>query len=81
MRLRPTDTPRPIDPMLPEVQTAIDRIKSELMQVEHEFPTWTPCQVLREAKRRCAGAMVAAADAIEELDRRRRMAQRNGASQ
>lgn len=63
--MRPTDTLPKLDPTMPEVQTAITRIKMQVQHVEREFPDWTSQQVLREARRRCAAQMVAVAEQQE----------------
>jgi hypothetical protein len=73
--MHPTDPLPAIDPDLPEWQQALARIQIELMLVRRECPDLPPRAQLQEARRRCAKAMVAAADALE-LDARRRWAQR-----
>jgi len=65
MRLRQTDRPPTLDPTVPEVQAALDQIRIELAAVQREHPEMTPRQQLQEARRRCAGAMVAVVDVIE----------------
>ena len=73
--------PQPtLDPMVPEVEDAVLRIALELQQVRQDHPNWTPRQQLQEARRRSASSMVAAIDAIEELDRTRKRAEGRRAS-
>ena len=58
--------------MIPGVAIAITQITRQLELVRQEQPTWRNNECLREAKRRCAPAMVAACDAIEAKQARRR---------
>jgi hypothetical protein len=55
----------PIDPHLPIVRQAVERVKFELMLVQAEHPDMTEREALREARRRCSKAMCAAAEALE----------------
>jgi hypothetical protein len=66
------DPPPALDPIVPEVQAAVDRIRIELQLVKLEQPSWTPFEQLREARRRCAKAMVDAVDGCEGRCARRR---------
>lgn len=72
-----TDPLPNVDPTAPAIRAAIRAIKSHYWLLRQEQPTWTPHEVLREAKRRSEREMIGAADAIEALDARR---QRVGAA-
>jgi len=63
--MHPTDPPPTIDPDLPAFRQALTLIRLELALVRNEHPEMTPHQQFAEARRRCAKAMVAAADAVE----------------
>ena len=62
------------------VENAVLRIALELQQVRQEHPDWTPRQLLQEARRRSASSMLAAVDAIEDLDRVQKRAESRRAS-
>jgi hypothetical protein len=64
-----TDPPPMLDQSLPEVRRAIELVRLELAMVRIECPGLTERQALREARRRCAGAMVSAANALDESER------------
>jgi hypothetical protein len=53
-----------IDPNLPIVRQVVERVELELMLVRLEQPGLTPDQALGEARRRSAGALRAAAEAL-----------------
>jgi hypothetical protein len=58
---------------LPAVRQAVALIQLHLALIEKEQPEMTPHEQLSEARRRCAAAMVAAADAIEAEQARQRL--------
>jgi hypothetical protein len=71
--------PRRLDQVtIPAVRQAVELITLELKLVRLQHPEMTPREQLQEAKRRCAAAMVAAADAIEAEQARQRLQEARG---
>jgi hypothetical protein len=65
------DPPPTLDPNLSEVRAALEQIRLEVESVRVEYPEMTERQALQEARRRCSGPMIAAANAIDESQQHR----------